>query len=116
MFPPTAPTTNRLAQLSFLCAVLTFLSFCLGLDPFLPLSSWVCYPAAILLGCVALLSGFMALRQLRVSGEKGRGLALLGMWSGALTMLAVVCFATFGLAFLYFGKQVLNTYWPTAIP
>ena len=116
MIPPTAPTTNRLAQLSFLCAVLTFLSFCLGLDPFLPLSSWVCYPAAILLGGVALLSGFMALRQVRASGEKGRGLALLGIWSGALTMLAVVCFATLGVAFLYYGKEVLNTYWPTPNP
>ena len=116
MISPTAPTTNRLAQLSFLCAVLTFLSFCLGLDPFLLMSAWVCYPVAILLGCAALFCGFKALRQVRASGEKGRGLALLGIWSGALTILAVVCFTSLTVVFLYFGKEVLNTYWPTPGP
>ena len=114
MIPSTAPT-NRLAQLSFLCAALTFLSFCIGVSP-IPLTSWVCYPTAILLGCAALLSGFKALRQVRASGEKGRGLALIGIWSGLLTILAVVCFTSLTVAFLYFGKEVLNTYWPTPSP
>ena len=115
MIPSTAPTTNRLALLSFFSATLTFLSFCIGIAP-IPLTSWVCYPAAILLGCAALLSGFIALRQVRASGEKGRGLALLGMWSGVLTILAVVCFTSLTVMFLYYGREVLNTVWPTPSP
>jgi hypothetical protein len=109
MIPSTAPT-NRLALLSFLCAGLTLTSFCGGVVP-IPLTAWVCYPGAVLLGCAALLTGFRALRQVRASGEKGRALALLGIWTGALTILAVLVFTALTVVILIYGAEAINTLW-----
>ena len=109
MIPSTAPT-NRLALLSFLIAGLTLTSFCVGFVP-IPLTAWVCYPGAVLLGCAALLTGFVALRQVRASGEKGRALALLGIWTGVLTILAVLVFTALTVVLIYYGAEALSTFW-----
>lgn len=85
------PPTNRLAILSLTFAVLTVLSFCIGWAPFLLGSSLVCYPAAIFFGVIALASGIAALRRIRHSGESGRGMALIGVWLGGLTILTTLC-------------------------
>jgi len=110
MIPSTAPT-NRLSLVSFLCALLTVLSFCTGLAP-IPLSAWVCYPVAVLLALVAILSGVVALRQIRARGEKGRASALIGLWTGGLMLLAVLCFTSLTLLFFYYGADYLRTLWP----
>jgi hypothetical protein len=107
----TATSTNRLAMASFSAAVLTLLSFCIGAAP-IPLTGWVCYPVAILLGAAALLTGFRALRQLRSSGEKGRVLAVLGMWMGGLTILAVLCLTTLTIVILFYGAEAIHGIWP----
>ena len=114
MIQSSAPT-NRLSLVSFVSALLTMLSFCLGVAP-IPGSAWVCYPAAILLGLTALITGFTSLRQARASGEKGRAAALLGIWIGALTILAVLCFTTLTVIFLYYGLDYLQTTWPAIKP
>jgi hypothetical protein len=88
MDQPSLPT-NRLAIFSITAAVLTVLSFCGGVAP-IPLTGWICYPAAILLGAIALTSGISALNGIRRSGEAGRGMALAGVWIGGLTILATV--------------------------
>ena len=82
--------TNRLAIVSLVLTLLTLFSFCIGVSP-IPLTAGVCYPAAILLGAAALLSGWMSLRQIRRSGERGRWMALSGVILGGLTILAVLC-------------------------
>ena len=87
----TTPPTNQFAILSFALALLTIFSFCIGWAPFLPMTSLVCYPAAILLGLLALITGIAALRSIRVTGENGRGMALAGAWLGGLTILVVIC-------------------------
>jgi predicted membrane protein len=110
----TAPT-NRLALVSFFAAFLTVVSFCGGLAP-LPLTAWVCYPLAILLGIVALVSGFTALRQVRASGEKGRAIALIGIWAGTLSILAVICATTLTVLVLYYGLDYFKTSWPQFKP
>ncbi|MCX6081522.1 MAG: DUF4190 domain-containing protein [Chloroflexi bacterium] len=118
MIPSTVSTkniqagssANRLALVSFLFAALTFSSFCIGLLP-IPLSAWVCYPAAILLGSAALLTGFRALQQLRARGQKGRGMALVGIWTGALTILAVLCATTLTFVFFFYGADYMNRLW-----
>ena len=115
MIPSSAPT-NRLSLLSFLSAVLTVISFCIGFAPFLPLTAPVCYPAAVLLGIVALASGFTSLRQVRASGEKGRAMALIGIWTGVLSILAVICATTLTVLTLYYGLDYLKTYWPQLNP
>ena len=108
MILSSAPT-NRLSLVSFFLASLTVVSFCIGFIP-IPLTAWVCYPAAVLLGLIALVSGFTSLRQVRASGEKGRALALIGIWVGALSILAVICAITLTILALYYGLEYLQTY------
>ncbi len=103
----SSTNTNRLALISFFCAFLTLISFCMGLVP-IPLSAWVCYPSAMLTGLAALMSGFAALRQIRVSGERGRGMALLSIWMGALSMLAVLCFTSITILIFYYGAGFIH--------
>jgi len=114
MIPPIA-SLNRLSLFSFLFSGLTFISFCLGAVP-IPLTAWVCYPSAILLGGAALLTGFGALRQVRVSGERGRRLALFSVWIGLLAMLAVLCFSVITVVIYYYGVEALKTLWPQLWP
>lgn len=105
-------STNPLAILSLVTAILTLLSFCIGVAPFLPMTSLVCYPAAIVLGLTAMLSGIAALRRIRVSGENGRGMALAGAWIGGLTILALVCAVALTLsAFAAFIVAAVNQLW-----
>lgn len=87
----TGTLTNRLAVVSLIFAILTLLSFCIGWAPFLVGSSLICYPVAILFGAIALVTGIVALRQMRVSGEQGRGMALLGVWLGGPAILLTIC-------------------------
>ena len=90
---PLRSSTNRLATFSLVMAALTVFSFCAGAAP-IPLTGWVCFPAAIFLGAAALGSGLVALRRIRSSGERGRGLALTGVWLGGLGILATICLVT----------------------
>ncbi len=87
----TGTLTNRLAVVSLIFAILTLLSFCIGWAPFLVGSGLICYPSAILFGAIALVTGIVALRQMRFSGEKGRGMALIGVWLGGPTILVTIC-------------------------
>ena len=114
MISSSAPT-NRLSLLSFLSACLTASSFCVGFAP-IPMTAWVCYPAAVLTGIIALVLGFTSLHQVRASGEKGRAMALIGIWTGILTILAVICTTTITILALYYGLDYLKTYWPQLNP
>jgi hypothetical protein len=80
------------------------------------MTAWVCYPAAVLLGVIALVSGLSSLRQVRASGEKGRALAFIGIWAGVLSILAVICATTFTVFALYYGLDYLKTYWSQLNP
>ncbi len=105
----TSLHTNRLAIVSLSFALLTLMSFCIGWAPFLLGSSIICYPVAILLGAAALVSGVMALRQMRGSGEAGRWMALSGVILGGLTVFATLCAITLTLsAIATFIAQALN--------
>ena len=112
MDEPNLPT-SRLAILSLVLAGLTIFSFCVGWAPFLPLTSVVCYPAAILLGGAALISGFAALRRMRSSAENGRGMALIGIWLGGLTILATICFIALTISAV---AAVISQVWTQAQP
>ena len=91
--------TNTNAIISLSSAILTVISFCIGVAP-IPFTGFVCYPASAMLGIVALATGMVSLRQIRTSGEKGRTLALFGSWVGGLTMLAGLCTLTAGTLLL----------------
>ena len=90
---PLHSSTNRLALFSLVLAALTVFSFCVGAAP-IPLTGWVCFPAALVLGAAALAIGLVALRRIRGSGERGRGMALAGVWLGGLGILATICLVT----------------------
>ncbi|PKO19214.1 MAG: hypothetical protein CVU39_01290 [Chloroflexi bacterium HGW-Chloroflexi-10] len=107
----SSPTpTNRLSLISFLLAVLTVLFFCIGFVPFLPMTAPFCYPAAVLTGTAALVSGALSLRQVRTSGENGRAMALIGIWTGALSILAVICATTITVLALVYGFDYFKNY------
>ncbi len=109
-------STNRLAVYSLVAALLTIVSFCIGFAPFLPLTAGVCYPAAIFFGIMSITTGFRALHRVHASGEKGRWMALTGIWTGSLTILAVVCATTLTLTALFLGADYIQTLWPTPLP
>jgi uncharacterized membrane protein HdeD (DUF308 family) len=105
-----SPATNRNALYSFVAVILTVLTFCVGIAP-LPLTAIPCYPASLFFGIIALVAGLKALRQLRASGENGRWMALIGIWLGVLTMLAVVCATTITLTLLPSLFDYLKHFW-----
>ncbi len=88
---------NRQALLSLIFSIFTLLSFCIGLLP-IPFTALICYPSAALLGLAALFTGVWALYQIRRSGGQGRVLAWIGILSGGLTLLAVLCFTTLAIS------------------
>ena len=106
-----SPTTNFLAILSFIAALFTVLTFCFGFAP-IPLSAVICYPVSTLLGIVSLVSGLRALRQMDRGGETGRTLALIGVWTGALTLTGVVCFSALGIWLLPRAVEFIQQNWP----
>lgn len=107
---------NRLAVMSFAAAVLTFVSFCIGFAPFLPLTALVCYPAAVFWGATAFLTGFASLRQMRARRQGGRWMALTGIAFGSLVLPAVLCETALSLTILVAGLQSLFSFWPTPGP
>ncbi|MFZ5878457.1 MAG: DUF4190 domain-containing protein [Chloroflexota bacterium] len=104
-----APLNTR-AALSALFAVLTALSFCVGAAP-IPFTALVCYPAAILLGGVSLWTGWAGLQEIRQRGERGRRLALVGLWMGGLIVLAVLCLSALSIALLPSLFDYLRQVW-----
>ena len=94
--PHVAPM-NRNAVISIIAAVLTLLSFCTAVAP-IPLTGWVCYPSAVVLGLVALVTGMMSLAQIRDSQEDGRSYALVGITVGTLSILGAACAVALGIA------------------
>jgi hypothetical protein len=101
--PGPTPVTNRAAISSLIYATLTLVSFCVGIAP-LPFTSLVCYPASLVLACLAVVSGFTGLQQIRREGGSGRGLAWTGIWLGGLTIAAVLCIGT--LAALFYPRAL----------
>ena len=85
--------TNRNAILSFIAALLTMFAFCIGFVP-IPLTALICYPVSLACGMTALALGLKSLREIGQSAQPGRTLALIGVWSGALTIAAVICAST----------------------
>ncbi len=100
---PTNPT-NRASLISLIAALLTVISFCIAVAP-IPLTGFVCYPAAAFFGLIAILTGLTSLWQLRSSGGNGRVFAMLGVGVGALAMIAALCATTLGIMLT---PQIMN--------
>ncbi len=105
MVEKSAPgaATNHGAIISIVLAVLTILSLCIAIAP-IPLTGFVCFPAAAVLGGLAFATGIASVRQIRSSREKGRTMALVATGIGALAATGAVCMMTLGV--LMFSKIV----------
>ncbi len=88
---------NRNAVISVVAGLLTLLSLCTAVAP-IPLTGYVCYPAAVLLGLVALITGVTSLAQIGASREDGRSYALIGISIGTLAVIAALCATALGIA------------------
>ncbi|HEY6018815.1 MAG TPA: hypothetical protein VIY48_02685, partial [Candidatus Paceibacterota bacterium] len=62
---------NFSAGISFFAAILALIGFCIGLLP-IPFSTFLCDPFTILGGLFSAITGLIALRQIRITGENGR--------------------------------------------
>ncbi len=107
----SSPPTNSTAILSLVAAILTVVTFCIGFAP-IPFTALICYPASAVLGIVALVSGLRALRQIDRAAQGGRILALIGVWTGALTILGVVCFSALGIWLYPRVATYVQQHWP----
>lgn len=107
--------TNRFAIQSLIAAALTVFFFCVGFAP-IPMTAPFCYPASLVTSIYALAIGFRALQQIRQTGERGRGLAWVGILTGMVTILAVCC--AVGLT-LMLGPVIFDQItraWPELFP
>ena len=93
----TIVPVNRNAVISLIAGILTLLSFCTAVAP-IPLTGYVCYPSAAILGLIALTTGITSLAQIKVRKENGRGYALIGVWVGGLAAVASLCAIGVGIA------------------
>jgi hypothetical protein len=104
------PPNNRLALISFFTVILSVISFCIGAVP-IPLTSLFCYPVSFVLNVLSFITGWAALRQIRLSGERGRGLALAGVWISLLTSLAMICMVAITISLVPLGVDFIQKGW-----
>ena len=90
---PAAPF-NRKAIIAFATAILALISLCVGVLP-IPFLELACYPSALILGIAALVLGIWAQVEVRMKGGGGKTLAVIAVWTGVLTLIALGCIAAF---------------------
>jgi hypothetical protein len=96
---PPSPPINRAAIFSFLAAILTIIAYCIGAFP-VPLTGYVCFPTSAIMGLIALVTGVIALGQIRSKKQGGRAFALFGTIVGTLTGLIILCVVPVGIFWL----------------
>jgi hypothetical protein len=101
---------NHLALIAFLTAILSVISFCIGITP-IPLSDLLCYPVSFVFDVVSLVTGLTALRQIRSSAEPGRELALTGIWISSLTGIAMLCMVALTISMIPILVNFINKFW-----
>ena len=87
---------DRWAAISLAAALAALTAICGGVVP-VPLTGFVCFPAAAGFGVVAFIAGLAALRRVRSSGEAGRMFALIGTAVGGMALAGLVCMLALGI-------------------
>jgi len=106
---------NRKSIIGFIAALIAFLALCAGLLP-LPFTILLCYPPGIILGIVALVSGFQAQREIRQSNESGRFLAVIAVWVGGITIIATLCMIVVGVLLYPYVFEFIQQTWQRINP
>jgi hypothetical protein len=92
--PPVTPVeqkTNKLAIASLASGIAGLLLICLAALTAALGVGVICGCVGFLAGVAAIVTGFMARKQIKASGEKGNGLALAGMITGGIQAVLLVC-------------------------
>jgi hypothetical protein len=101
---------NSNSIISFMAAILTVVLFCIGLAP-IPFTAFICDPIRLFAGTFALVTSMKALRQIRLTGESGRTLALISAWTGGVIILAMLCVLTLGILLFPYFADFIKTLW-----
>jgi hypothetical protein len=104
------PPFNSNSIISSIATILTVVLFCIGFVP-IPLTALICYPVSLIAGIFALVTGMKALRQIRQTGESGRTLALISVWTGGVIILAMLCVLTLGILLFPYIADFLKILW-----
>jgi hypothetical protein len=105
-----SPPFNSNSIVGFIVAILTVVSFCIGLAP-IPFTALICDPISLIAGTFALIIGIKALRQIRQTGESGRTLALISAWTGGVIIFATLCILTLGILLFPYLADFIKTHW-----
>ncbi|MEK6753234.1 MAG: DUF4190 domain-containing protein [Chloroflexota bacterium] len=107
----TSPSfTNRHSIISLILGILTIVTFCGGFIIPIPFSSFVCAPASFLLGILALIYGMISLNQIRKHNESGRPMAWIGILSGGLIFLCILCMVIALISLFMFAPDAVPPY------
>jgi hypothetical protein len=88
--------------------VLTIILFCGNfLIPF-PFTSLVCLPVSFLLGLGALVYGSISLNHIRKNNEAGGVMAWMGILSGGIIFLCMVCMVIAIVSLFYFSPDTIQ--------
>ncbi len=82
---------NKHSIISLILGLLTIFTFCGGILIPVPFTSLICAPVSFLLAVLALIYGMVSLNRIRVRNESGRHMAWIGILSGGLIFLCVLC-------------------------
>jgi hypothetical protein len=85
-----SPGRNKHSIISLVLGILTVLSLCVGLAP-VPGTGFVCFPAGMLLGMLALILGFVALNRIKRHEQAGHSMAWTGIVIGGAVFLCILC-------------------------
>jgi len=105
-----SPPFNSNSILRLIAAILTVVLFCIGFIP-IPLTALICYPVSLIAGIFALVTGMKALRQIRQTGESGRTLALISVWTGGVIIFAILCVLTLGILLFPYFADLIKILW-----
>jgi hypothetical protein len=109
MIETTEVIINRNGIIGFISALLALLVVCAGILP-IPFTAILCYPLGILFGIVSIVLGLKSLREIRVTNESGRVLALFSIWIGGFTLFAYVCLLSAGALLLPRVAEYISRY------
>jgi hypothetical protein len=70
----------------------------------IPFTGFVCFPAAVLFGLLAVTFGAASLFRIRARAERGAAFAWIGVIVGGLTLLAFICFIAIIVSLLVFSS------------
>jgi FtsH-binding integral membrane protein len=86
----TSSSTNKHSITSLVFGILTLASLCTASLP-LPFTAILCLPIGFIFSLVALIYGGIALSQIRKNKEAGSPMAWVGILSGGLMLLCILC-------------------------